>query len=117
MIEAARGLNGSSLSVDYIESMENKRRPDNRRLAVIALVFEEMARTGTLEIPRELNTLRDGIEEIKAGDIRFPFYRPEEEASHAATIRLTHGFKKGGDNTPRKEIDKAIWVRREDQQS
>jgi hypothetical protein len=28
--------------------------------------------------------------------------------------RLTHGFVKGTQRTPRKEIDVALWIRRED---
>ncbi|WP_156056496.1 hypothetical protein [Streptosporangium roseum] len=81
-------------------------------MADILVRLERYAVTGTLAVPRELNDLRDGIREIKAGDVRLPFF--DVPGSIANAIRLTSGFFKSSWKTPRKHIDEAIWVRRED---
>ncbi|QIY95647.1 hypothetical protein HEP87_18415 [Streptomyces sp. S1D4-11] len=112
MIEAARCPDGC-LADDYLTSLERSRKPRDRdKLVDIALVFEEYAHTGELAIPRELNDLVDGIREIKVGKHRFPFFYPRADSKFP--VRLTHGFLKGTVETPRQEINKAKWVRRED---
>lgn len=114
MIEAAHCPDGFLVD-EYISSLErSRRRKDRNALAVIALIFEEYARTGELEFPRELNNLHDGIREIKAGVHRFPFFHLPAETHTDSSVRLTHGFLKQGPQAPREHIDRAKWVRRED---
>ncbi|WP_329092366.1 hypothetical protein [Streptosporangium sp. NBC_01469] len=81
-------------------------------MADIIIRLERYAATGTLAVPRELNDLRDGIREIKVGDVRLPFF--DVPGSVANAIRLTSGFLKKSWQTPRGYIDEAIWVRKED---
>jgi hypothetical protein len=119
IIEAARTSSGDEPAEEFLQRLERSQKGKNtRRLADVAIVFEQFARTGTLEIPRELNDLRrGGLWEIKADDTRFPFYE-FTDGDHSATIaRLTSGFLKGTPKTPRKEIDNALWVMGEDRQS
>lgn len=112
MIEAARSPEGH-LADGYLASLEQSRKlKDRDKLVDIVLVFEEYAHTGELAIPRELNDLVDGIREIKVGKHRFPFFYPRADSNFP--VRLTHGFLKRTAKTPRQEIDKAKWVRRED---
>lgn len=90
------------------------RRKDVQLLADMAVVFEEYGLRGTLVVPRELNELRDGLWEIKVGDLRFPFYTLDDASHPAPAARLTGGFRKRTSRTPRQELDKALWVMRED---
>ncbi|MEV6863279.1 hypothetical protein AB0M44_20020 [Streptosporangium subroseum] len=113
MIEAARTIAGECRADAFIKKLEASRaRRDAERLADILVRFERYAITGSLAIPRELNDLRDGIKEIKAGDVRLPFF--DVPKSSTGAIRLTSGFIKKSWRTPRGYIDEAIWVRRED---
>lgn len=99
---------------EFLVALENSRKPKDRdRLAAILMLFEDYAE-GELEIPRELNDLRDGVREIKAGDVRLPFF--EVDGTKTGAIRLTHGFVKRGEKAPREQIDKASWIRREDKE-
>ena len=112
MIEAARLLSGESPADDFLRQMEERRKPDYSRLADVAVRLEELVLTGSLEIPRELNRLTDDLSEIKARDVRLPFfYLP---GSNERVVRLTSGFLKGTQKTPRHEIRKAQLVREED---
>ncbi|MFY1696693.1 MULTISPECIES: type II toxin-antitoxin system RelE/ParE family toxin [unclassified Solwaraspora] len=120
MVEGARLSSGKVLVEEFFESLAGRKFRDGLRrvsgmdlLAAIALRFEDLARTGTLPIPRELNELRSDIWEIKAERVRLPFYWTQIPFASRA-IRLTHGFIKATAKTPRKEIDCAIWVRKED---
>jgi hypothetical protein len=118
MIEAARTLGGAEPVEEYLQKLEHSRRKeDAQRLADMAIVFEEYGQRGTLRIPRELNQLRDELWEIKVGDIRFPFYEVTDEKHSATVARLTGCFPKQTLRTPRREIDKALWVMGEDRQS
>ncbi|GHE43842.1 hypothetical protein GCM10017673_52480 [Streptosporangium violaceochromogenes] len=113
MIEAARTTTGECRADEFIKKLENSRKPkDAQRLADILVRLERFAATGTLAVPRELNDLRDGIREIKAGDVRLPFF--DVPRTFSGAIRLTGGFLKRSWRTPRNHIDEAIWVRRED---
>jgi Phage derived protein Gp49-like (DUF891) len=93
------------------------KRKDIQVLADIAVVFEELGLRGTLVVPRELNELRDGLWEIKVGDLRFPFYEAGDASHPSLAARLTSGFRKKTWRTPRQEIDKALWVMREDRKA
>lgn len=115
MIEAAQVLDGSFPVEDFLTGLERSRkRVDKERLANIALLLEDYADGNELAIPRELNTLRDGIKELKREDVRLPFFALAR--SKAGTVRLTHGFIKKQQKTERKQIDRALWVRKEDRE-
>jgi len=116
MIEAARTVNGKSPVDDYLMALERSRKSkDRERVATIAILLEDYADHETLAVPRELNDLRDGIRELKPGDVRLPFF--EVGGSRSGAIRLTHGFLKRQRRTPREEIDMAIWVRKQDREA
>jgi hypothetical protein len=51
-----------------------------------------------------------GLHEIKVGAARFPFYESTDQLHPVTVTRLTHGFTKGTDKTPYKEIAKAKAV-------
>ncbi|MFF0445052.1 type II toxin-antitoxin system RelE/ParE family toxin [Streptomyces sp. NPDC004609] len=114
MIEAARTTEERFEADEFIAELErnHKRRGNLQRLADIAIRLEEFAERGTLRVPLQLNRLRDDLYEVKAGDVRLPFFY----CTHftGKTVRLTHGFLKKSQKTPRKHIDKALWVMRED---
>lgn len=114
MIEAARTRDGKAEADLFIGQMEvdRKKKGNLRRLADIAIRMEEFSDRGTLRVPMQLNQLTDDLHEIKAGDVRLPFYY----CSHytGKTVRLTHGFLKKSQKAPRKEIGKGLWIIRED---
>ncbi|MCX5352005.1 type II toxin-antitoxin system RelE/ParE family toxin [Streptomyces mirabilis] len=114
MIEAARTTEGRAEADEFIADLERnlKRRGNLQRLADIAIRMEEFAERGTLRVPLQLNHLRDDIYEIKAGDVRLPFFYGTHFVGK--TVRLTHGFLKKSQKTPRKHIAKALWVMKED---
>jgi hypothetical protein len=83
----------------------------------------------------EINDLGEGLWELKIGKVRIPFFegnctgtgssmgaipklglptnvQPPTTGSHCA--RMTHAFEKGTEKTPRREIDRAEGIRRED---
>ena len=114
IIEAARTAGGDDLVNDYLTRkpwllLRNKPRVSE---ADVAIVFDEYARKGYLRIPTELNDLdiSIGLREIKVGAARFPFYELADQLHPLTVVRLTHGFTKGTDETPRKEIAKAKAV-------
>lgn len=113
MIEAARTASGECRADAFISGLESSRsRRDADRLADVLVRFERYAMTGTLAVPRELNDLEQGLREIKAGDVRLPFFDVPKSPTNA--IRLTSGFIKRTWMTPRKYINEALWIRRED---
>jgi hypothetical protein len=124
LIEAARTADGRSPVDEFLSKLarsavRNTRagQADRKRLADVAIRFEDFARTGQLKVPTELRwNLRDGISEIKAGDVRLLFYERSLADHGGDVVRLTNGFIKGTDRTPRGDLDKALWVREEDQQ-
>lgn len=112
MIEAAKCPDGY-LADQWLAKLEGSRKQqDKQDLADIIMVFEDYAYRDCLDFPREINDLRDGIREIKAGSHRFPFFHPRPGSTFAS--RLTHGFPKRQRFTERQNISKAIWVRKED---
>lgn len=74
---------------------------------VIAL-FGYVRREGLPKDRRRCNILGDGVFELKAGQIRLPFFYDPE---HRKVIVLTHHFKKQSQNTPPREIRAAIQRR------
>lgn len=115
-IESALDRENVERATEYITKIERSRsRTNKNRAADIAIRFEDYARFGRLRAPRELNELESGIKEIKAGDVRLPFYEAHA-IDHSDLIRLTHGFHKNSKECPLPEIRRAIAIRREDQQ-
>jgi hypothetical protein len=70
----------------------------------------------TLEGDEPVTELRGRLMEFKVGDTRLAFYETRD-AAHALTIaRMTHGFTKRSQRTPRRQIDRGIWVMSQDEQ-
>lgn len=114
-IEAARTGDGREPVEEYLQKLETapgRRRAKLDKLATIAIVFETFVH-GELAQPRELNFLDDGIWEIKAGKCRLPFFY-FEDGRHDRVARITSGFEKKQDKTPKGEIRKSKWVRQQD---
>ncbi len=114
VIEAARTAKGNDLVDEYLAKkpwLLLRNRPQVSE-ADVAIVFDEYARKGHLRIPKELNDLdlSIGLREIKVGPARFPFYELVDQLHPVIATRLTHGFTKGTDKTPFKEIAKAKAV-------
>jgi hypothetical protein len=95
----------------------SKKARDLQRLADVAILLEEYAREGTLETPRELNHLRAELWEIKPGDVRLTFYELTDSLHSVGITRLTTGFIKRQERTPRREIDRGLWVMGEDEET
>lgn len=114
IIEAARMASGVAPADAFLDDLFN--REEYEKLADVSLRFEEFARTGTLSIPLQLNSLGNGIWEIKAVNVRLPFYYVDSHAGYR-TIRITNGFVKKGSKCPPRHIRTAMRVRGEDQAS
>lgn len=111
-IEAAYDRAGVGLAGQFLDDLATGRGASRDRLADALVRLEDFARTGELLIPRELNHLSGDLWEIKAGVVRLPFYY--RQAAECGQIRLTHGFIKRGEKTPRKYIDLGLAIIRED---
>jgi len=110
IVEAARTLDGEELVAEYLAKVSLAREAD------IAMVLDEYARLGVLRVPQQLNQLRGRLMEFKVGDSRLPFYETRD-AGHALMVaRITHGFTKRSQRTPRRQIDRGIWVISQDEQ-
>lgn len=82
-------------------------------LSDLVMRFEEYCQTGSLSIPRELNTLdaATGLREIKVPRARVPIF--ESNAEYQST-RCTHGFYKNQQKTPQHQIRKGLAIMRAD---
>jgi hypothetical protein len=117
IIEAAWVESGEEPAEEFIAGlMASGKARDLRRLADAAQILKDYAIAGDLEIPRELNDLRGELRELKAGDVRLPFYEFTDESHPKTVTRITSGFLKKQDKAPRGEIDKGLWVMREDKE-
>ncbi len=113
VIEAAFDRANQHPAVNELVAMLEHKRSGVRAIANdMLLLIEDFADTGTAEIPRQLNELRDGIWELKAQKFRLPFYYSDTDC---ATVRLTHGFMKNTEKTPLRHIDIAKAIRKEDE--
>jgi phage-related protein len=134
-IEAAWDRDGRAPLIDTLTSwVQTPRRSRLRRAADVAVALDALA-DGPLSLRRtELNALGDDMWELKVGTLRIPFgvatcpgpnSRGEvrcavlpsfvpEPASNARCIRLTHAFRKATQRTPRRELDRARAILRED---
>lgn len=109
---------------------------------VLARILRKLIETGVPKYRTAINSLQNGIWEIKGGKARIPFFdvdsasgvhRPKHRItdrrtlgseyerddywwypSMDGTIRLTHGFMKMGDTTEGEDIEMAETIRRED---
>jgi hypothetical protein len=121
IVEAARAAGGQDLIDDYLTKkpwlLWRKKVQVNE--ADVALRFDEYARSGRLRVPLELNDLDTalGLREIKVGPARFPFYELADLAHTVTVTRLTHGFTKGTDKTPPRELRKAKAIMELDRHS
>ncbi len=115
VIEAARMANGAAPADAFLEELIRKKE-DFGRIADVLIRFEEFARTGTLDVPLQLNSLGNDIWEIKAVDVRLPFYYANSH-SRCRAVRLTNGFfkKNGRECPPRYKKRLAMRVRGEDE--
>lgn len=112
VIESALDRNGHGLAGDFLDRLAVGRSSARDLLADALIRLETFARSGQLEVPRELNHLHGDLHEVKVGTLRLPFYyRP---GASCGQVRLTHGFVKRGQRTPRKEIDLGLAIIRED---
>jgi Phage derived protein Gp49-like (DUF891) len=122
LIEAARASDGREYAEEFLLALRQSAQrtsrsagKDRSRLADVAVRFEDYAQSGSLKIPRELRRdLRPGLSEIKAGDVRLLFYELSL-SDHGDVVRLTNGFVKRTERTPRKVLDRAAWVMKGDQ--
>jgi hypothetical protein len=121
IIEAARAAGGQDLVDEYLTKKPWLlwRKKVHVNEAEAALRFDEYARTGSLRIPLELNDLDPtvGLREIKVGVARFPFYEVTDSMHPVTVTRLTHGFTKGTDETPPRELRRAKAIMELDGQS
>lgn len=111
IIEAARMAIGVAPADVFLEDLFDREEYDI--LADISIRFEEFARTGTLNVPLQLNSLGNDIWEIKTPKARLPFYYSDSHAGYK-TIRITNGFIKRGQKCPPRHIRAATRVRGED---
>ncbi len=113
-IEAAWDRDGQHPVLDFLRKLKNGTlsRARKEHLFDLLIRYEDYCTTGTLSIPGELNHLADDIWEIKAQNLRTPFFPSNPDQPF--TLRATHGFVKGTRKTPLKEIDKAKAIRQED---
>ena len=115
LIEAALTSDGREPAEEFLAKIEASRNwKDTNRLADVATLLEDYARFGRLEIPRELNHLRDELWEIKPADVRLPFYETNDTAHELTIVRLTSGFFKTQLLTQRRHINWGLRVMRED---
>ena len=135
-MEAAVDSVGRPLAIEWLDSWVAKpRKSRTRKLADLQAALEDFADAPQLLRLNEVNSLGQGLWELKVGNIRLPFVAAEcpgtvsQEASHrklvlpqhvpaprpgAQCARATHGFEKESERAPRRELDVAQAIRRED---
>lgn len=111
-IEAALDRDGVPLAQEFLSRLEGGSPRERVLHSDMLMRLEDFATSGTLARPRELNHLRGDLWEIKAQSVRLPFYYRQNLP--CGQIRVTHGFLKRGEKTPRKEIDLGLAIIRED---
>lgn len=118
-IEAARTTMGDEPIEEFLTGLITSRSKRKRRYAAdVALLFEEWAQLGRLEIPMQQRRLQGDLWEVKTPAVRMPYYE-FPDAEHGQIARLTHGFEKdtgktAEGKTPRKHINKGLWMIQED---
>ncbi|MGW4412628.1 hypothetical protein ACWEJ6_52170 [Nonomuraea sp. NPDC004702] len=118
-VEAARTHTGEEPAEQFLAGLVGARSKKKRRYAAdAALLFEEWAKLGRLEIPMQQRHLEGDLWEVKTYALRFPYYE-FRDVEHGQTARLTHGFEKDIGKTvegkiPRKHLNKGLWMIEED---
>jgi phage-related protein len=113
-IEAALDKDGVGQAGAFLDELAAGSDRQRDLVSDMLIRLETFARTGKLIVPRELNYLRGDLWEVKAGTLRLPFYYRKEAS--CGQVRLTHGFVKRSERTPRREMDRGEAIIREDQQ-
>ena len=101
-IEYAVCANGSMPAREFIEGMVESER---QRLGVL---FRRMADTGEIHNPQQFKKIKDKIYEFKRYQTRLGCFQVGDR------WRLTHGFIKKTDKWPKREIERATRIRKED---
>jgi hypothetical protein len=115
IIEAACTTDGRAPAEEFLAGLAaSKKQKDRDRITDVAMLLEEYAREGQLEITREINYLRDDLWEIKPGDVRLPYYLVVDTLHDAPVARLTSGFLKTQHLTQHRHINWGLRVARED---
>lgn len=118
-IEAARTQEGHEPVEEFLTKLYKSRSKKKRRYAAdAALLLEEWARLGRLDIPMRQRQLRGELWEVKTSAIRMPYYE-FPDAEHGRMARLTHGFEKdigktAEGKTPSRHINMGLWMIAED---
>ena len=135
-MEAALDQHGEASALDELQSwLQNPRKSVQRLVGDLNEALQNFADDPTSLMKHEVNSLGSDLWELKIGKIRVPFvasgcsgtvstssiFRSLTLPSHvpappstAKCARATHAFLKGTQKTPRKEIDRAIAIGRED---
>ena len=135
-MEAALDQRGNASALDELQSwLQNPRKSMQRKVADLDAALQNFADDPTSLMVHELNSLGPNLWELKIGKLRLPFvaancsgtvssssifrsltlpnYVPQAPIT-AKCSRATHTFLKGSQKTPRKEIDRALAIGRED---
>ena len=135
-MEAALDGDGRSLAIEWLECWVARPRGSRlRKLAELVAALEDFADAPERLRLTELNYLRPGLWELKVGKVRLPFVvagcsgtqssagslRRLVLPAHVPAVpagsccgRATHGFEKRTEKTPRKELESAQAIGRED---
>jgi phage-related protein len=92
--------------------LSDERKEDVNRMAEIHVRLDDFARFGRLRVPTQLRELVAGLWEIKAHDTRLPFFYADGFADEV--VRLTSGFVKRSQKTPRRQIHRAVSIMTQD---
>ena len=135
-MEAALDQKGKASALEELQSwLQNPRKSMQRRVGDLYAALQNFADDPTSMMVHELNSLGPDLWELKIGKLRLPFvaancsgtasssgiFRSLTLPNHlpqppvvAKTARATHAFLKESQKTPRKEIDRALAIGRED---
>jgi len=103
-------IRGSKLKICWLELGQNcDYEPffdtlTSREKKKILCTLKRIANSGIYLSKEKCKKIENGIFEIKAGQIRMPFFYHKEYRKH---IVITHVFKKKQDRWPSSELDKA----------
>jgi len=100
---------GDNLPLEYIESIND----ESKKAQVYKLLEFFCQKSGVIVNEEKFRSLdsKEKIEELKSKPYRLPCF--QFPGGKPKSYVLTHGFKKQGQKTPRKEIEKAIRIKKE----
>jgi hypothetical protein len=135
-MEAAVNSSGRPLAIEWLAGwVARPRKSRTRKLADLLAALEDFAEAPERLRLNELNSLGRGLWELKVGSMRLPFVAAPCPGSlspaanqrqlvlpqHVPTpgprahcARATHGFEKRTERTPRRELEIAQAIGRED---